>query len=82
VPVPHGAAPGRLGGAAVVALPPVETSLFRGRADQERALIGRTLERCGHNRSSAARALGVSRVTLHKKIRQYGLGGGPSGRAR
>jgi DNA-binding NtrC family response regulator len=82
VPVPHGAASGRLGGAAVVAPPAVGTNLLRGRADHERALIARMLERCGHNRSSAARALGVSRVTLHKKIRQYGLGEGPPGRAR
>jgi two-component system response regulator HydG len=28
------------------------------------------------NRSEAARRLGMSRVTLHDKLRKYGLGGG------
>lgn len=50
-------------------------SLLQSRADYERTVIKRTLEACRQNRSSAARALGVSRVTLHKKIKQYGLAG-------
>ncbi len=58
---------------------PVPTgSLLRSRAEYERALIQRTLEACHQNRSSAARMLGVSRVTLHKKIKQYGLKAPPS----
>jgi DNA-binding NtrC family response regulator len=48
-------------------------SLLRRRADYERHVILKKLEECNFNRSSAARALGVSRVTLHKKIKQYGL---------
>jgi DNA-binding NtrC family response regulator len=48
-------------------------SLLQGRAEYERHLIRKALEECQFNRSSAARALGVSRVTLHKKIKQYGL---------
>ena len=48
-------------------------SLLRGRADYERRLIQQTLEDCGYNRSAAARNLRISRVTLHKKIKQYGL---------
>ena len=48
-------------------------SLLQNRADYERQLIRKALEECQFNRSSAARALGVSRVTLHKKIKQYGL---------
>lgn len=32
-----------------------------------------TLVRHGNNRTSAAAALGISRVTLYKKLRQYGL---------
>lgn len=47
--------------------------LLRNRADFERTLIRKTLEACKNNRSSAARQLGISRVTLHKKINQYGL---------
>jgi len=48
-------------------------TLLRSRAEYERALIQQTLESCQNNRSSAARVLGVSRVTLHKKIKQYQL---------
>jgi DNA-binding NtrC family response regulator len=48
-------------------------TLLRSRAEYERALIQQTLENCHNNRSSAARVLGVSRVTLHKKIKQYHL---------
>jgi DNA-binding NtrC family response regulator len=39
----------------------------------ERSLIQHTLEDCHHNRSWAARALGISRVTLYKKMKLYGL---------
>jgi DNA-binding NtrC family response regulator len=48
-------------------------SLMQSRSEYERSLILRTLEECRFNRSSAARKLGVSRVTLHKKIKQYRL---------
>jgi DNA-binding NtrC family response regulator len=48
-------------------------SLGQSKADYERHLIRKALENSRFNRSSAARALGVSRVTLHKKIKQYGL---------
>lgn len=49
------------------------TSLMQSRSEYERALIQRTLEECRFNRSYAARKLSISRVTLHKKIKQYGL---------
>ena len=39
----------------------------------ERVLIERALERCGGNRSQAARELGVNRVTLYKKLRAWGI---------
>jgi DNA-binding NtrC family response regulator len=48
-------------------------SLMQSRSEYERSLIQRTLEECRFNRSFAARKLGISRVTLHKKIKQYGL---------
>jgi len=48
-------------------------SLMRNRAEYERTLIQQTLDACHNNRSSAARALGISRVTLHKKIKQFRL---------
>jgi DNA-binding NtrC family response regulator len=47
--------------------------LLQSRADFERLLISKALQDNRFNRSSAARSLGVSRVTLHKKIKQYGL---------
>ena len=37
----------------------------------ERELVLQTLERCGGNRTRAARVLGVSVRTLRNKIRQY-----------
>ncbi len=40
----------------------------------EREHIARMLRHFGDNRSQAARALGISRATLIKKIRRYGLG--------
>jgi DNA-binding NtrC family response regulator len=54
---------------------PAGDTLLRGRAAFERALIQQTLEECGYNRSRAARKLEISRVTLYKKMRQYGLYG-------
>jgi DNA-binding NtrC family response regulator len=42
----------------------------------ERGLVVEALREAGENRSEAARRLGVSRVTLHDKLRRYGLGAG------
>ncbi len=39
----------------------------------ERGLVVEALRQAGHNRSHAAAALGISRVTLHDKIRKYGI---------
>ena len=39
----------------------------------ERGIIQRTLERFGNSRARAASALGISRVTLYKKMKKYGL---------
>jgi len=52
---------------------PPGNSLMQSRSEYERTLIQRTLKDCRFNRSHAARKLGISRVTLHKKIKQYGL---------
>jgi two-component system, NtrC family, response regulator HydG len=43
----------------------------------ERGLVVEALREARGNRSEAARRLGVSRVTLHDKLRRYGLGAGP-----
>ena len=40
----------------------------------ERGVVQRALARAGGNVSAAAKALGVSRATLHRKIRRAGLG--------
>ena len=45
----------------------------RSLAEVERAHIDRTLRAHGHNRTHAARELGISRATLIKKIRDYDL---------
>jgi DNA-binding NtrC family response regulator len=42
----------------------------------ERGLVVEALREARGNRSEAARRLGVSRVTLHDKLRRYGLGDG------
>src|SRR5262245_40543753 len=41
----------------------------------ERNVIQRALASHGYYRANAARALGISRVTLYKKMKKYGLGG-------
>jgi two-component system response regulator HydG len=39
----------------------------------ERDAILRTLDAAGGNKSEAARRLGITRRTLHKKLKRYGL---------
>ncbi len=51
----------------------VHSSLEETRAEAERDLIRHALEEAGGNVSAAARALGVERTRLHKRIRALGL---------
>lgn len=48
---------------------PLNTSLEQ----MEKATILSTLESAGGNKSEAARRLGITRRTLHKKLKQYGM---------
>ncbi len=41
--------------------------------EASRQMIIAALEACGGNRAAAARQLGISRRTLHRKLREYGL---------
>ena len=67
-PMVQAPATGRAGGAAGAA-----GSLAQNRETTERAVIVRALERVGFSRTRAAESLGVSRVTLYKKMKKYGL---------
>jgi DNA-binding NtrC family response regulator len=51
----------------------IGASLVQNREEVERVVIQRALENCGHNRTVAAQVLGVSRVTLYKKMKKYGM---------
>jgi DNA-binding NtrC family response regulator len=53
--------------------PPTGDSLLPNRQATERTLIQRVLESNGFSRRRAADALGISRVTLYKKMKEYGL---------
>ena len=44
-------------------------------AEAEKQLIIRTLKECRGNRTTAARKIGISRRTLHRKLNRYGLEG-------
>jgi len=49
--------------------------LFREREQVERNTILRALQNSGYSRARAASLLGVSRITLYKKMKKYGLMG-------
>jgi DNA-binding NtrC family response regulator len=58
---------------------PAPGTLERNREQSERSAIQRALASNAYSRARAARALGISRVTLYKKMKKYGLmqpGGG------
>jgi len=62
------------GGAAAAEGPPLP--LKERVQAYERGLVVEALRAARGNRSEAARRLGISRVTLHDKLRRYGLGDG------
>jgi DNA-binding NtrC family response regulator len=41
--------------------------------DSEKELILRALDKCGNNRTAAAKALGISRRTLYRKLEELGI---------
>jgi DNA-binding NtrC family response regulator len=67
---------GRAGAAAVDEGPP---SLKQRVEAYERGLVYEALKSALGNRSEAARRLAISRVTLHDKLKKYGLGGDDEG---
>jgi transcriptional regulator with PAS, ATPase and Fis domain len=50
-----------------------EASLTHRVGTEEREIINEALVQAGHSRSRAASSLGISRVTLYKKMKKYGL---------
>jgi DNA-binding NtrC family response regulator len=46
---------------------------MHNREAAERTIIQRALVNSGYSRARAANALGISRVTLYKKMKKYGL---------
>jgi two-component system response regulator HydG len=66
-----------LGRECVPAAPP--DSLVHNREQLERNVIQRALANNGYSRARAASALGISRVTLYKKMKKYGLMHSPAG---
>ena len=51
------------------------STLAESKDQTERAIITQALERNSHNRLRAAAELGISRMTLEKKLHKYGLMG-------
>jgi DNA-binding NtrC family response regulator len=56
-------------------LPAARSTLAEAQDQTERALITQALERNSYNRLRAAADLGISRMTLYKKLHKYGLMG-------
>jgi DNA-binding NtrC family response regulator len=54
-------------------LPSGRSILAESRERMEQSLIAQALERNGQNRLRAAAELGISRMTLYKKLHKYGL---------
>jgi len=52
---------------------PETSNLLHNRHQFERTLIANMLADCNYSRSRVAKRLGVSRVTLYKKMKRYGL---------
>ncbi|NRA37392.1 MAG: hypothetical protein HRU15_04580, partial [Planctomycetes bacterium] len=50
-----------------------QSTSFLSLAELEAAHIAKALKHCNGNKSQAAKLLGISRPTIHKKIGDYGL---------
>ena len=58
----------------VIAVPPVRRSLPQGNLENmEEQMIIQALEQTGGHRTQAAEQLGISRRTLSRKLREYGI---------
>jgi DNA-binding NtrC family response regulator len=67
--------------AAVNGHPAAKETLEDSRRNAEKAVILRALQAHNFNRTQTARALGISRVTLFKKMKTYGLSAPPRTRS-
>lgn len=55
-------------------IPPINGDGTTPLEEVEKATILKTMEACGGNKSEAARRLGITRKTLHKKLKAYDYG--------
>ena len=53
--------------------PQEDTANSLNLGESERELIIRALAECDNNRAAAARALGISRRTLYRKLEEFGI---------
>ena len=70
---PKPATPAPLPAAAPRRALPAPVEPVRRIVDLERAEIEQALRECGNNKTRAAEILGISRRTLHRRLREYAL---------
>ena len=52
---------------------PIDPAVDYSKSEMERALIEKTLERTGGNKSKAARLLNVHRRSIYNRLKKYGV---------
>ena len=71
--IPSRMTKGRIGAQKSKTLPELKTKIVKENATIEREAIVSALHQCGHNKSQAAKLLGIARSNLYTKMRTLGL---------